>query len=168
MSGVPKGLLCHDGEALIFRLTRIFAELGVPSVLVGRRPEYGSTGLEIVDDEPAGIGPLGGVCALLRRAGDGVATVVACDMPFVTKDLVARLLAAPAAPALAPRVSGAWEPMLARYDVRVALPIAVRRAREGKMSLQGLLDELRAEPFPLLAGEERALTDWDTPEEMTR
>jgi molybdopterin-guanine dinucleotide biosynthesis protein A len=168
MGGVPKGLLIHEGDALVFRLRRIFADLGVPTVLVGRRPEYVSTGLEIVDDDPPGIGPLGGLCALLRRAEGGVAIVVACDMPFVTTDLVARLLDAPAAAAVAPRLDGRWEPMLARYDAHAALPIALRRARDRETSLQGLLDELGAEPLPLLAGEERALVDWDEPREMIR
>lgn len=168
MGGRPKGLLEHEGSTLLTRLARSFESVGIETVLVGRRSEYLSSALETIDDEPPGIGPLGGVCALLRRAGDGVAVVVACDMPFLTSELLARLLDAADAPARAPRIAGEWEPMLARYNAPLALPVAARRAREGKTSLQGLLDELRAEPFALAPGEERALTDWDTPEEMNR
>src|SRR5438067_774631 len=58
MGGRPKGLLvAPSGETIVERWLRMFRALGVPTVLVGRRDPYASLGVEIVDDEQAGIGP---------------------------------------------------------------------------------------------------------------
>lgn len=167
MHGSPKGLLpSPDGAPIVQRTCTILGVLRIPCVLVGRSAAYATLGLTELDDEPAGIGPLGGLIALLRRAGDGWAVAIACDMPLVTPALVGRLVGAPDAAAVAPKIGGVWQPMFARYDAKLALPIAVRRAGEGRRSLQGLLDELGARELELAPGEERALVDWDTPSDM--
>jgi molybdenum cofactor guanylyltransferase len=169
MGGAAKGLLpAPSGEPIVARMRQILADLEVSCVLVGRRAEYAGLGLEMLDDDPPGIGPLGGLCALLRHAQGGYAIAVACDMPFVTRALVARLLAAPPSIAVAARTAGGWEPMLARYDAARALPIAERRAREGRASLRDLLDELGAERLELSVAEARALVDWDSPEDRRK
>ena len=168
--GRPKGLLtAPSGETIVAQLGGHFAALGVPWVLVGRRPEYAGLAAEVLDDALVGIGPLGGLLALLRRAGDGEALTIGCDMPFVSRDLLARLVGATtAAAAIAPRRHARWEPMFARFAAPRARPLAEARADEGRASLQGLLDALDAAELPLSADEHRVLDDWDTPEEMER
>jgi|JI10StandDraft_1071094.scaffolds.fasta_scaffold147594_2 molybdopterin-guanine dinucleotide biosynthesis protein A len=168
--GRPKGLLeAPSGGTILDRFGGHFEALGIPWVLVGRRPEYAGVSAETLDDAPPGIGPLGGVLALLRRAGDGDALAVGCDMPFVSRELVARLVEVSTdAPAIAPRRQGRWEPMFARYDAGRALGVAARRADGGQSSLQGFLDELGAAELMLSEGEQRQLDDWDTPGDMER
>jgi molybdopterin-guanine dinucleotide biosynthesis protein A len=118
-------------------------------------------------DPPGEGGPLGGLVSLLSDAGDGQAIALACDMPFFTRDLLGRLAThAPSASAVAPRRDGAWEPFFARYDPPRALPAARARLARGALSLQGLLDDLRAEELPLGAGEPALLDDWDLPEDV--
>jgi molybdopterin-guanine dinucleotide biosynthesis protein A len=113
----------------------------------------------LIDDDPPGVGPVGGLVALLR---EGPAVVVACDMPFVTDALLRRLVAAPVqAPIVAPRRDGRWEPLFARYDVSV-LPFARSRIAHGQLGLQGLLDEGGAAELPMEANEWAELADWDT------
>ncbi len=170
LGGRPKGLLeAPSGGTILDQLCGHFEALDIPWVLVGRRPEYAGVSAETLDDALPGIGPLGGVLALLRRAGDGDALAVGCDMPFVGRELVARLAVATAdAPAIAARRQDRWEPMFARYDARRALAVAARRADAGRRSLQGLLDELGATELPLSDDERRQLDDWDTPEDMER
>jgi molybdopterin-guanine dinucleotide biosynthesis protein A len=177
MGGVAKGLLEAPGgrETLLDRWCRLLGEAGVDVVLVGRHPAYASharaAALEVLDDDPPGVGPLGGLVALLRRAGDGTrggdgrALAFACDMPFVSEALVARLLAAPQAPAVAPRSGSKWEPLCARYDAGRILPHALRHLAAGKHSLQGVLDDAGAVELPLGPGEAQQLRDWDTPED---
>ncbi len=168
--GRPKGLLPGPtGAALVEGLRGHCVALSVPCVLVGRRPEYAHLGVETLDDEPAGVGPLGGLVALLRRAGGGRCVALGCDMPFVTRALLGALLAADApGPAVAARRGGRWEPMFARYDAPRALPTALSRLEAGARSTQGLLDALGAAELPLSLGEQRLLDDWDTPEDMER
>ena len=168
--GRPKGLLdAPEGGTILDGLRGHLESLSIPWVLVGRRAEYAGIAAETLDDSPPGIGPLGGLLPLLRRAGEGHAIAIACDMPFVSRELIARLAGAVTeAPAIAPRRNGRWEPMFARYDARRALPLAEGRAEAGRRSVQGLLDELRASELSLATDEQQMLDDWDTPEDMER
>ncbi len=172
MGGVPKGLLRGpDGVTLVERWHTLLEALGVEMILVGSAEPYESTGLPSVADEPSGIGPLGGLVGLLRRAGPRSALALACDMPFVSRGLVERLLGArvdPAGPSIvAPRRDGVWEPLCARYDAARVLPVAAARAASPYHSLQRLLDELGAAELPLGPGDRDDLRDWDTPDDVT-
>ncbi|HSO38965.1 MAG TPA: NTP transferase domain-containing protein, partial [Labilithrix sp.] len=106
MGGRPKGLLrVSSGETLVERWKKLFDDLAIPCVLVGdgARDAYRDAGLEILADERAGdaLGPLGGLLALLGRAREGAVIAVACDMPFVSPELVRRLASAAPSPAVA-------------------------------------------------------------------
>jgi molybdenum cofactor guanylyltransferase len=171
MGGVAKGLMrTPDGATLVDRWAALLGPLGLEIVLVGAHahPAYAGLGLEMVDDAPRGIGPLGGLVALLGRAGRARALAFACDMPFVSSALVHRLLAAsPDAAILAPRRDGQWEPLCARYDPARVLGPATARARADDHSLQRLLGDVGATALALSARETNELDDWDTPDDLT-
>ncbi len=168
MGGVAKGLMrTAAGETLVERWATLLATRSLRVVLVGARADYTGLGIEVLADEPPGIGPLGGLIALLRRAGTTPALALACDMPFVSGALLDRLLdASPEAPIVAPRRDGLWEPLCARYDSTRVLETAVGLARTGKHSLQQLLEAAGAVELGLLAGEREELHDWDAPEDL--
>ncbi len=169
MGGQPKGLLPVPGDGrttLVERWRSTLDGLCAEIVLVGRHAAYAELAMELLADDPPGIGPLGGLVALLRRAGDGYAVAVACDMPFVPRALVERLLEFPAgAPIVAPRRDGKWEPICARYDALRVLPLALEHARAPRHSLQRLLDAAGAVELPLGTHEAEDLRDWDRPED---
>ena len=167
MGGAAKGMLATEsGETLVGRWQRLFAELGMRAVLVGRHEAYEGLGMTTIADDPPGIGPLGGLIALLKAAGDGRAVAVACDMPFVSIELLRRLVAhPPGAPIVAAKREDLWEPLFARYDAARVLATAETRARAGEHSLQGLLAELQAESLPIDSAEASELRDWDRPED---
>lgn len=168
MGGLAKGLLRGpDGSSLVERWAGMLRELGIPIVLVGEGAAYEGLGLPMLKDEPPGVGPLGGLVALLRHAGTRRALAFACDMPFVSRGLVGRLLAAPSdAPVVAPRRDARWEPLCARYEASRVLPLAVARAASPHRSLQRLLDEAGAAALPLLPHEDAELRDWDSPADV--
>jgi molybdopterin-guanine dinucleotide biosynthesis protein A len=89
-------------------------------------------------------------------------------MPHVGDGLVRRLLGAPAAPAVAPRRDGRWEPFFARYDAPRALPVARAHANARRTSLQALLDALGATELALGPDEARELRDWDRASDIGR
>lgn len=169
MGGRPKGLLPgRDGVTLVERWRAMLVGLGVAVVLVGEGDAYAGLGMPMLRDDPPGIGPLGGLVALLRHAGPRPALALACDMPFVSRALVEKLLAAGTdAPIVAPRREGRWEPLCARYDARRVLPLAVARVASPDRSLQRLLDDAPAAELPLSEEEARELRDWDTPDDVT-
>ena len=168
MGGRAKGLLrAPDGRTIVERWRALLAASGIRDVvLVGAKDAYADIPLETIDDAPGGIGPLGGLIALLGRAGEAPALVLACDMPFVTESLVRRLIGADDAPVVAPRRHNRWEPLFARYDAQRVLPVARRLAGVRAHSLQRLLDEARAVALPVHADEMNQLRDWDTPEDL--
>lgn len=162
MGGAAKGLLrTASGETIVERWAALFDRLGIERVLVGGRPEYAALGWRQIDDDPEARGPLAGVLALLSEAGDRAAIAVACDMPFVSDALVSALLAAPAAPIVAPRDAHGWQPLFARYDAARVLPIARAQARAGRFALQALLDGAGAVELALQPAQRTELRDWD-------
>jgi molybdopterin-guanine dinucleotide biosynthesis protein A len=167
MGGVAKGLLAtSSGETLIARWQRLFSAIGVRCILVGEHASYRDSGIECIADEPPHIGPLGGLVSLLSAAGESRAIAVACDMPFVSIELLSKLVAFPsAAPIIAPRRGGRWEPLFARYDAPRVIAAARKRIAAGEHSLQGLLTDVGAEPLPLDASEWEQMRDWDRPED---
>lgn len=168
MGGIAKGLLrTEDGVGIVERLRGVLERLGLPVVLVGARREYEGLGIEVVADEPSGIGPLGGLLALLRRAHDAPALALACDMPFVSGALVERLLeASNDAPIVAPRRDGRWEPLCARYEPARVVPIARALASTREHSMQRLLRDCGAVELCLRPDEAGQLRDWDTPGDL--
>jgi molybdenum cofactor guanylyltransferase len=169
MSGRPKGLMqAPGGRTIVERMFDLLAASGVDdAVLVGASAQYEALGLPAIEDQPSGIGPLGGLVALLRRAPGECALAIACDMPFVSRGLVRRLLEAPAAVVVAPWRDGRWEPLCARYDAARMLPIAERCVAEREHALQRVLSVAGATPLPLSGDLLRELHDWDSPEDVT-
>lgn len=165
MGGVDKGLLLHEGETLIERLVR--ACEGLEVVLVGRADAYTGLGLPSVSDDPAEIGPIGGLAALLSHAlrrGSADVLALACDLPFVTESLVQRLAThESSADAIASNAGGVWQPLAARYRTEPALSATRAAIGRGEHSLQSVLRRLTVEAIAIEPGE---LRDWDTPEDQ--
>lgn len=168
MGGQPKGMMtAPDGRPIVQRWRDLLRGVGAHVVLVGRASAFADLGLDVLEDQPEGVGPLGGLSALLAAAGDGLALAVACDMPYVGPSLVARLVDAAPAAIVAPRRGGRWEPLFARYDARVVRPIVAELLATGRHALQAVCDAGGATPLTLTADEERELRDWDAPSDVT-
>jgi molybdenum cofactor guanylyltransferase len=178
MGGVPKGNLDAGGRPLLVRTLELCRDLvrargtaadGV--VLIGDSRAYDVGDVPRLDDAPAGVGPLGGLRALLQaalaRGADAVALAV--DMPHIETGLLERLLhEQPAALALAPREAGRWQPLFARYRPAQVLPVVQELLERRQSALQAVFSELGPGAVELeLAPDERAqLRDWDTPEDV--
>ena len=62
-------------------------------VIAGSRPEYNDIGIPVLADKIEGIGPLGGIYTALEYSRTPWILVMTCDMPFVTDEVIAYLLA---------------------------------------------------------------------------
>ena len=171
MGGMAKGLLTtQGGEALAARLVRVARALSLEPVLVGRAEAYAALlpDVRVLADEPADIGPLGGLGGLLRAYPTQRVMAVACDMPHVSALLLGRLAAYPSsAMVVAPRSNtGAWEPLCARYDASRVLPKLDAALAQGVRSFQRLFATLQVDELKLEQEELRELVDWDRPEDV--
>ena len=136
--GTPKALVELGGRPLIAWPLAAAAEAGLEAVVVAK-PGSALPPLEVpVWPEPeAPSHPLAGIVAALERAAPRAVVVLACDMPFVPADLLARLAALEAVAAAPP-----GEGFPARY-ASAALP-ALRAALASEARVRELLAELRA------------------------
>jgi molybdopterin-guanine dinucleotide biosynthesis protein A len=165
MGGCDKAeLRTREGESLLERLLRFGSAVQLPCVVVGG---VARSDLLVLPDDPPGIGPIGGLRALLAHAGGVPALALACDLPYVSAALISRLAHAPCrAPVLAPRdpETGKWQPLFARYQSAEVLPSLDAAITRGVRSFQTWLRGEYVEEL-MLSPEERALlADWDEPE----
>jgi len=127
--GRPKAGLDLGGRSLLDRVIDTLTPLCREIIIVTRRPsEFLDYDLTIVRDLKPGQGPLGGLATGLLFAHYPWALTLACDLPFLSRDLLAHLirkaLATPAGPrAVVPRTQAGWEPLIAVY-ARNCLPRA--------------------------------------------
>ncbi len=172
MGGVAKGLLkAPDGETTLIERTTSLVSRHLDDaqiVLVGEHPAYAGQPWRSLPDQPPGIGPLGGLIALLEEAArmDRDAVAIACDLPYLTGPLIQRIVSErPSAVALAPKVDGWWQPLFARYRPAAVLDTARQVETSGRRSLQAVLKDLgrAVEVFDLEPEQHSLLDDWDTP-----
>ena len=161
--GTAKATLLVDGEPLASRAARLLAEVCDPVLEVG--PGY--SGLATVDEPEPGRGPLAALVAGSAAVGTGTPVLLlACDLPFVTLELLTRLVESPGDGTVVPvDRDGIVQPVCARYSAA-----ARDRARElladGERSLRRLLDV--TEVTRLVDVDGRALVDVDTRDDATR
>ena len=177
MGGVAKGTLLApaSSETLVERLLRVCAEAAPEAALylVGQSAAYGALELPQLADDPAEVGPIGGLRSLLAQAkleGAEQALALACDLPFIDAGML-RLLSAPlAAGARAPFVEGRFQPLAAAYAPVPGLAAVDRALAQGKYALMRVLEELGTdlERVDGNAAQTQALRDWDTPDDITR
>lgn len=119
--GGDKAVVELDGRPLLhYPLAVVRAALGNVAVVAKSAtslpPLDSGVAIWLEPDEPRH--PLAGILHALVRAGGRSVVIVAGDMPFVTRDLVAALARerARGACAVVPRVAGRLQPLCARYE----------------------------------------------------
>src|SRR5664279_2769034 len=134
--GVPKATLLIDGETIAARAARTLLTVCDPVVEVG--PGYSS--LRRVGADPPGRGPLAALVAGADAVGGiGPMILLACDLPFVTEALLARLAGWEGTGTVLPvDREGMAQPVCARYSSD-ALTRARTLLADGERSLRSLL-----------------------------
>lgn len=174
--GTHKGLLPspRGTETILEALVRLGRETGLYTVLVGDAAPYERLVPEVVrvDDDPSHGGPLAGLRGAAHHAlstGHSHLVAVACDMPHLTPGALAEVCDHPSdAAVLAPRRAhhGPWEPMLARYDAQRVADVLDERTLVEARSFQRFFSMIDVALLPLSPLVERALHDWDTPDDV--
>lgn len=139
--GQDKAVLVLDGKTLLDRVTATMRQV-FPKVIVSVRQLRSGVEVPQVCDEPAASGPLAGLIAGLAQADTPWIFAVACDMPFVTRDVVTHLAALRKGfQAVVPVVGGYHQPLAAFYAAS-ALDTMRASLAAGDRSLRGILEKL--------------------------
>jgi molybdenum cofactor guanylyltransferase len=117
MGGRDKALLPWGESTLLdHTLDRLRAVCTEVRILSGSTPRYLDRGVTVVLDHVREIGPLGGIEAALASPGATAGLFLAVDMPFVTVDVLGRLVElADEADAVVPVLAGGAQPLCAVY-----------------------------------------------------
>ena len=175
LGGVAKPFLSIGGRTIAARQLALLRGAFARVLVVANDPApWAPLAVEVVPDQVARAGPLGGIHAALTAADDCDAVVcVAGDLPFVAPALLAALRdRAPGADAVAPRAAGGIEPLCARY-ARGLLPAVDARVRAGELAVHALLEGLAVEwiegaALTALDPDGRSFFNINTPEDLRR
>jgi len=142
--GTDKSFVRVLGVPMVERVLAQVQGLGAETLLVTNSPgDYAYLGLPLYTDVIPGAGALGGIYSALHYAAHPHVLVVACDMPFLSRPLLAYLLElAPHFDVVVPRAAEGVEPLHAVYGKACLEPIR-RRLDAGRYKVIGFYDDVR-------------------------
>ena len=125
--GQDKALMPFLGTPLIERVLTRLESLADEVIITSNRPEvYRYRGIRLLPDVIPERGALGGLLTALTGARHSLVAVVACDLPFANRSILAaardRLLAEASLDAVIPRTERGLEPLHAVYRREACLP----------------------------------------------
>ena len=145
--GQNKALMPFHGQPLIARVAERMRPIAGELLVITNQPQdYAFLNLPLEGDRVSGKGPLGGLFTALEAAHYELVVVVACDMPFVSPQLLqaeAELLEAEGWDVVIPELDGGLEPLHAVYRKAACLPEIRRALEEGRLRLDSWLGDVR-------------------------
>ena len=138
--GRDKRRLHWEGEPFLDRVCRLMNGLFDEVLVVTAQEDYDCSHLPVrlVTDKIPQKGSLGGLYTGLLEAQNPLIFVVACDMPFLLKESIARLCLEPISDVLVVKLSTGIQPLHARYSKGCA-PIIEQMIHEGDLKIQNLV-----------------------------
>ncbi len=139
--GQDKAALLLDGETLLQRVTATM-QTSFSQVIVSVRQPRAEVALQQVCDTQADGGPLAGLVAGLGQVETPWMFAVACDMPFIQSDVIARMAELRGEQhAVVPMIGGHPQPLFAFYS-KQALPVMRETLASGEKRVRAVLKQL--------------------------
>jgi molybdopterin-guanine dinucleotide biosynthesis protein A len=167
--GVPKATIELGGVTLGARALQPLRAAGLEVVLVAKEgDEQPEVDVPVWIEARPERHPLAGILEALDRAR-GPVVVCACDMPFVTAELVAHI--AGLSGTAVPEAGGRLHPLLARYDAGATAALEAALAK--RAPLHEAVRQAAAQIVPeaeiaRFGDPERLLFNVNTPEDLSR
>lgn len=143
--GQNKALAPFLGKPLIERVLAVARQLTDDILLVANdAPTYAHLGLPCIADQTPGLGPLMGLYSGLTVARYDLALLVACDMPFLSLDLIRRLIdLAPGFDVVLPRTEDGLHPLHALYRRSTCIPAIAAAVAAGQRRMIAFHPQVR-------------------------
>ncbi len=122
LSGIPKGLLVHQGRSVLSRVLELESSMADVMLVANAPAPYAAYQLRTIADVIPNRGAPGGLHAALVHARTEWVFAVGCDMPFVSREVAELVISARAddVDIVAFEINGRLEPLLAVYRSRLA------------------------------------------------
>jgi molybdopterin-guanine dinucleotide biosynthesis protein A len=178
--GQAKAQLRLGSETMLERIAARLSAVTSSVTLVGSPQAYEGQRLRIVPDMHEKWGALGGIHAALSAAKTDWIIVIACDLPFITRDLFERLKSfADESPfesidSIVPmQPDGRPQPVCALYRRETCLPEIERLISAGEHTPRAVLGNVRTRYVQFaelsdLPGAENFFLNLNTPEDFER
>lgn len=173
--GTDKARLALGGRQFVERIAGALSSITGRVRVVGERQSQGEWKLQNVPDQYPSWGALGGLHAALSAADAPWAAIVACDLPFVTGELFARLASLREEfEAVVPVQSdGRRQPLCALYRIEPCRTHAQTLIAEGERRPRSLLCRARTrlvapEELADLPGAQDFFSNINTPEDYAQ
>lgn len=142
--GTEKSRLILGGQSFVERIARELSSVTPSIKLVGDKTSGAGTSLQVAPDIFPRWGALGGVHAALSACSARWALVVACDFPFATSELFAKLSSLREDfEAVAPiQNDGIPQPLCSLYRVEPCLRLAEQMIKSGERKPIALLQSV--------------------------
>lgn len=175
--GKNKALVPFLGQPMILRVIERIRPLA-DEILITANAREGLEflGLPLVADILPGSGALGGLYTALQAASQPIVAVVACDMPFASRELLAYqrdVLIGESADVVLPATEQGMEPLHAVYRRAVCLPAVEAVLDEGQRRMIAWFDRVKVRvlssaEIEAIDPERRAFMNVNTPEELVQ
>jgi molybdopterin-guanine dinucleotide biosynthesis protein A len=137
--GQDKAIMSFRGEVLLQRVLGRLTGLAEEEIIIGPgSQEYLALGIRIAPDLYPGRGSLGGVFTALFTASQEAVAIVACDMPFISSELLAYqrdILFSEDLDIVVPSSERSLEPLHAIYRRDTCLPLVREALAAGEQRL---------------------------------
>jgi len=178
--GSDKALMEFAGEPLLVRTARLLKPLVSSVTVIGPSGPHRKFGLRIVPDKIRGNrkvaayqGPLAGIVTALGITSTPWNLILACDLPYLTREWIEMLLARALrshAQAFVPSTPRGLEPLAAVYRRDAYVPLA-EAFRKGVRKVTDALETIPVETFALedfggLQCNDQVLKNMNTPEDF--
>ena len=166
--GQDKALMPFLGRTLLERVMKRVSSLGDDLFITTNHPrKYQAYGVPLFRDVISGKGALGGLLTALSSAQNPILVVVACDMPFVNRDLLALALdrlQSSRVDVVIPHSKKGYEPFHAVYRLETCLPAVKTALDSGERRLISWFPAVNVSPINedvLLEYDPRQVAFWN-------
>ncbi len=172
--GRDKAFVPFNGRPLIQTIIDTLSGLGDELMIISNTPaDYAQFGLPLFSDRYMDHGSLGGLHTAVYHAAHPHALIVACDMPYLNRDLLRHLISLRhEADIVVPRWTRFPEPLHAVYS-KSCLPAIEKKLSAEQLKIIRFYEEMNVryvdrEEIERVGGNGRSFANINTPQELQR
>jgi molybdenum cofactor guanylyltransferase len=142
--GSDKGLMIFNYREMIMHVVDVVQKVFDKVIIITNNPEYRKFGFDILQDNSPGMGPAGGILTGLLHSSTPWNFFVACDMPFITTEVICQLSEKTDSDyeAIVPLAQAGLQPLCALYHKKAAQKFSQHIA-EGKLKMHDIVASLK-------------------------